>query len=136
MPERARVVIDTNIFVSAFLFRGKPGLVLDLVEDGTVILIHSRDLRSEAGRILADKFHWSQDEMRLACDVYWNTGVPVTPQAVIQACRDPDDNRVLECAVEGHAQYIVIGDMDLLMMEKFRGCEILSPADFLLRKGV
>jgi predicted nucleic acid-binding protein len=101
-----------------------------------VILIHSRDLRSEAGRILADKFHWSQDEIRLACDVYWNTGVPVTPQAVIQACRDPDDNRVLECAVEGHAQYIVTGDRDLLKMEKFRGCEILSPADFLLRKGV
>ena len=46
-------------------------------------------------------------------------------------CRDPDDNMVLECALEGHAQYIVSGDKDLLELKEFRGIRIVRAAEFL-----
>lgn len=49
----------------------------------------------------------------------------------VQACRDPDDDRILELAVNGAAAYIVTGDSDLLVMNPFRGVEILTPAGFL-----
>ena len=49
----------------------------------------------------------------------------------VRACRDPDDDKILELAVNGHADYIVTGDDDLLVMNPFRGIEIVRPAEFL-----
>ena len=49
----------------------------------------------------------------------------------VQACRDPDDDRILELAVNGAAACIVTGDSDLLVMNPFRGVKILTPAGFL-----
>ena len=49
----------------------------------------------------------------------------------VQACRDPDDDRILELAINGTAEYIITGDSDLLVMNPFRGVEILTPAGFL-----
>lgn len=44
---------------------------------------------------------------------------------------DPDDNMVLECAIEGRAQYIITGDKHLLVLKKFRHIQIVSANDFL-----
>ena len=49
----------------------------------------------------------------------------------IQICRDPKDDRILELAVNGDVAYIVTGDADLLVLNPFRGLEVLRPADFL-----
>ena len=49
----------------------------------------------------------------------------------IQACRDPNDDKILDLAVNGDADYIVTGDDDLLVMNPFRGIEIIRPAEFL-----
>ena len=48
----------------------------------------------------------------------------------IRACRDPKDNRILELAVDGNADFIVTGDADLLVLNSFRGVRILTPATF------
>jgi predicted nucleic acid-binding protein len=53
------------------------------------------------------------------------------PKALTAVCRDPDDNMVLECALEGHVQYIVSGDKDLLELKEFRGIRIVRAAEFL-----
>ena len=55
--------------------------------------------------------------------------IPIVLAAV---CRDPDDNMVLECALEGHAQYIVSGDKDLLELKEFRGIRLVRAAEFLI----
>ena len=49
----------------------------------------------------------------------------------VQVCRDPKDDQVLELAVNGNATYIVTGDADLLVLNPFRGVEIVTPAEFL-----
>jgi len=49
----------------------------------------------------------------------------------IQACRDPKDDKFLELAINGEADCIVSGDDDLLMLDPFRGIEILTPSSFL-----
>ena len=49
----------------------------------------------------------------------------------VQVCRDPKDGRILELAVNGDADYIVTGDSDLLVLNPFRGIEILRPSDFV-----
>ena len=53
------------------------------------------------------------------------------PKALTAVCRDPEDNMVLECSLEGRAQYIVNGDKDLLELKEFRGIRIVRAAEFL-----
>ncbi len=53
----------------------------------------------------------------------------------VSACRDPEDNRVLELAVNGNAKLIVTGDTDLLVLNPFRDVRIVTPADFLKAPG-
>lgn len=133
MPDIPRTVVDTNIFISALLFRGKPGLVLDSVYYGRAVLVYSTALQQETQRVLSWKFGWTADKIRAGCDVYWRNGVLVSPRQTIRECRDPDDNRVLECAVEGQAHFIVSGDKDPLGMVHFGQCAIVTASDFLAR---
>ena len=53
------------------------------------------------------------------------------PKTLAPVCRDPDDNMVLECALEAPAEYIVSGDRDLWELKQFRGIQIVRPAEFL-----
>ena len=55
----------------------------------------------------------------------------VTITEAVQACRDPSDDKILELAVNGRADYIITGDDDLLVMNPFRGIPIIRPAEFL-----
>jgi uncharacterized protein len=133
MRRKPRVVVDTNVFISAFLFGGKPEAVLDVIHAGAFALVFSAPLQREVDRILHEKSGWTPDQRQRACDRFWENGLLVVPRARIDACVDPDDNRILECAVEGQAQFIVTGDKDLLRMQSFRGIAIVTPAEFLDR---
>jgi putative PIN family toxin of toxin-antitoxin system len=55
--------------------------------------------------------------------------VPVT--SIIADCRDPKDNKFLELAIDGNADYIITGDPDLLILHPYRGISIVTPAQFL-----
>ncbi len=53
------------------------------------------------------------------------------PKTLKALPRDPDDNAVLECAIEGNAEFIVTGDTDLLELKNFRGIQIVRASEFL-----
>ena len=128
-----RAVLDTNVFISALIYRGKPAEILDLIEDEVVALVYSEAIRAETERILATKFGWPGPRIEFACKPYWDIGKYVEPRAEIHACVDPDDDFILECAVEGAAGFIITGDKHLLTMVRFRDCEIPTPDAFLRR---
>ena len=65
-----------------------------------------------------------------------DTSVLVTPTESIADCRDPDDNKLLEAAVAGNADYIVTADKDLRVLSPFRGIEIVTVNRFLRRLGI
>jgi uncharacterized protein len=126
-----RIVLDTNVYISAFLFGGKPSLILDRIEGGQIELCYSQPIRKEVEGVLAEKFAWPAETISLACAPFWNIGICVKPRRTIRACSDSDDDRILECAVEAQAQYIVTGDKHLLNMVRFEGIPILRPDEFL-----
>lgn len=130
-----RVVLDTNVFISAFLFGGKPALILDWAEQGRIALCYSDPIRKEVEEVLAEKFHWPPEMIDLACMPYWTSGLRVRPKREVKACSDPDDDRVLECAVEAQAEFIVTGDKHLLSMLQFERTLILTPDQFLRTKA-
>jgi putative PIN family toxin of toxin-antitoxin system len=60
---------------------------------------------------------------------------PVEITETVRACRDPEDDKILELAINGDADYIVTGDSDLLVMNPFRGIAVIQPAEFLTVVG-
>ncbi|MGZ4127321.1 MAG: putative toxin-antitoxin system toxin component, PIN family [Actinomycetota bacterium] len=128
-----RVVLDTNVLLSAISFGGVPRRLLQAVIDGRLRLVTSRHLLDEFEEILEEKFGFSKAaavETRSELEVLAEI---VEPVDVPKVCRDPDDDQVLAAAQAGAAEVIVTGDRDLLVLEWYNNIEILPPAMFIPR---
>lgn len=131
-----RVVLDTNVLISAFVFPGgPPERVWRLALEGRMELCTSIPLLTEFGRILIAKFGWeparAEDAVRLVASI----GTIVEPSERISAIEnDPDDNRVLE-AVSAEADAILSGDRHLLRLGAWGPTRIVAPAEFLTDLG-
>jgi putative PIN family toxin of toxin-antitoxin system len=129
-----RVTLDSNVYLSGFVFGGKPKRVLEMAIDGEIEVAVSDPIIQEVRRHLLGKFGWSEPRAAEAIEGITEFAKHVTPtEAIDTVPTDPDDNRVLECAVSAGSQTIVTGDDDLLRLVAFRGIEIVRVADFLTR---
>jgi putative PIN family toxin of toxin-antitoxin system len=127
-----KVTADTNIYISAFNFGGKPLALLELARAGQIELAVSNAILTEVSRILHNKFNWTREDVHDAVDLIVGFANYVHPYEKVDAVpTDPDDNRVLECAMKAGSSVIVTGDTDLLTLRRFRGIEIVGPSDFL-----
>ncbi len=130
-----RVVLDTNVLISALIFPGGPPEdVYRLALEGRVELITSSVLLAELGRVLVDKFGWSSDRAEAAVAQVARVGRVVVPrERVAEIAEDPADDRVLEAAQAGQAEVIVSGDRHLVKLGRWREIEIVRPAAFARR---
>lgn len=126
-----RVVVDTNVLISAQIStQGASRRLLNrLIADHDVIL--SDVILGEVAETLLTKF--SYDSALVSNVIVELVKVveivePVTFEE--QICRDPDDDAILGTAVAGNADCIVTGDSDLLVLERFRDVDIISPSEF------
>jgi putative PIN family toxin of toxin-antitoxin system len=130
-----RIVVDVNILISALLFpHSKPDLALQKAQDTGEILM-SFPIWTELENVIArPKFNrYIQLEKReqFLRDLY-QTITPINDiLEKITDCRDTKDNKYLELAVTGKAEYLITGDNDLLVLNPFRGIKIIKPDDFL-----
>jgi hypothetical protein len=131
-----RVVLDTNVFVSALVRGGRPLEAVEFCLSGGCELIASEPILGELAGILSGKFGWQQREIRDAVERIRQFSDVVNPAIVVTDCSDPDDNRILEAAVAGAAECIVSGDKHLRRMKAYRGIEILNASGFLSRMGL
>jgi putative PIN family toxin of toxin-antitoxin system len=128
------VVLDTNVWVAAFQFakhRGAPRQALDRAMEQDVIA-SCKEIEAEILRILTRKFLWELDRAQNALDGVLARAIRVQLRGTVKQCRDPDDDMFLECAERAHADCLVSGDKDLLVLGSFKGTRILSPADYLI----
>ena len=130
-----RVVFDTNIFLSAFTFGGKPEVAFEMARAGKIQLVVSASILAELASILSGKFAWDDEEVRDALLVIGRHVELVKPGLRLRVLDDDADNRILECAVEGRADWIVSGDHHLLSLKEFRGIPIARVSDFLSIAG-
>jgi len=123
---------DTNVYVSALAFGGKPLQILEMAAQGLIRLSISDAILGETIRVLGDKFQWEKAALREADATIRSVAQIVTPTQVVDVIKaDPPDNRVLECAAEAKSDYIVSGDRDLLKLGNFGGIPIVRVAEFL-----
>ncbi|MDP9341193.1 MAG: putative toxin-antitoxin system toxin component, PIN family [Actinomycetota bacterium] len=128
-----RVVLDTNVLVSAFNFPGgPPEEVYRLALEGVIDLVISPPLLAELARVLTEKFDWEAVRVEEAIAEVADTGVVVRPNERVRVVEDdPADDRVLEAALEGAADIIVSGDMHVLRLKSWREIQIMNPSTFL-----
>lgn len=128
-----KVVLDTNILISAILFGGNPREILKLVIQGRINAFISPALVREFQDVLArPKFRLRPEDCFLIykeIEVLLITVFPKTTINVVHA--DPDDNAVLECALAAQADTIITGDPHLLDLAEFKGIRIVTPATYL-----
>lgn len=134
MTRRERVVLDTNVLVSALAFPDStPRKAFDLAiaqgsilaSDETILELH-RTLRRPK---LARYFSRAEQDAFLAMFASEVALIDITER--ISVCRDPRDDQFLELAIAGGASHLVTGDQDLLTLDPFRGVRIVTPATLL-----
>jgi putative PIN family toxin of toxin-antitoxin system len=127
------VVLDTNVWISALVF-SKPGSVPIRALERAVnedTLATSRELRAEIHRILTERNRWTQQRTTLRLDNLLAGAITVQLTHTTHVCRDPKDNMFLECAAIAHADMIVAGDKDLLVLGSYAGTRIVTPFEYL-----
>jgi len=129
-----RAVFDTNILISASLsLTGTPFHCLALARAGEIESVTCQEILDEFREKLVDKFSLSPETAALAVsEIRAFSHVVSIPGVLTGIVTDPDDHKVLECAVAGSATHIVTGDRrHLLPLQAYQGIAILSAADFL-----
>lgn len=127
-----RVVFDTNIFVSAFVFPGsRADAAVRRVLDGEDELVISRAIIDELLTVLARKFARDADELGRVAVFLTDLGVVVRPRGRVTILSDEADNRILECARSGHADLIVTGDRAMLALGRYQDTDIKSLREYL-----
>lgn len=127
------VTIDTNVYVSALHFGGKPRALLEAVIDGRVNVAISAPILAEVRRILRDKFEWEENDLTEAETLIRGFSTLVEPDEVLYVVEaDPADNRVVECAVKSGSEFIVTGDKHLLALQRYVHISVVTVSEFLL----
>ena len=129
-----RLVYDTNIVISALLFEGsKPAKAFDIgIKQGSILF--SLSTLAELEEVLwRNKFdqYISHEERKQFLTSFILNSAPVEIDETISECRDPKDNKFLELAVCGKANFMISGDEDLLVLNPFRNIQIVTPDSFL-----
>ena len=128
-----RVVLDTNVLISAILFGGKPRKILEKAIRGEIRLCLSEPILEELKGVLQrSKFDYSPEMIQIILTELTGVSDFVNPSKTIDVVlEDPEDNRILECAEEAEANYIITGDFHLLKLSRYRNIEVVNAVAFL-----
>lgn len=128
-----RIIIDTNVLISAIFFKGKPGVILEAWILGKLEIILSTDILNEYSEVIG-RLSAKYPSVETSGIFYILTaGCKIVEPEVIenQVCDDPDDDKFIATALAGNTKIIVSGDKHLLDVNGYSGIEILKPAEFV-----
>lgn len=128
-----RIVLDSNIWVSAIIYSGQAEKVVLYCLDNASIIISdeiSDELYEHFRNVAKAPYKWLrnfQQVMDIVCEVVTTGLSDFSPIDV----RDSKDLHIITAAINGQCDYIVTGDKDLLVLKRYEGTKIISPAEFL-----
>ena len=129
-----RVVLDTNVLISALLFRGGLSKIVGLWQQGKITPLISKETFNELMTVLEyPKFALTQEEIDLIIkhEILPYFEIVEVVKDVKGVCRDPEDDKFISCAISASADYIVSGDKDLIDLRQHKSIKIVKVFDFL-----
>ncbi len=125
-----KVILDTNVYISAFIFGGNPRKIIELTQNSQITIYISPSILLEIAQKLKGKFQWNFNQIKHIIKTLNQITTITYPTKKINIIKsDPTDNKILECAVEAKAKYIISGDKHLLNLKQ--NIKILTPTQFL-----
>lgn len=126
-----RIVIDTNVLISGIIFGGKPSKIIELLFGKKISVFASPEMVDEYKRIYGELGERYAKRTHNELNEIINSMNILPSHSHIEACRNPDDNKFIECAIDNRCIYIVSGDKDLLVLEQYEDIGILTVSEFL-----
>ena len=130
-PNKIRILVDTNILISGLFFHGLPrDLIAQLDFEKFKVCINDEifdEYRTQIDKkVLKPKYHLNR-ELRKK---FFSNLHSFKTKSDLKVCRDPKDDKFINCAIDSKAIYIVSGDNDLLTLKNFAGIEIVTAREF------
>ena len=126
------VVLDTNIFISAVFWEGKPYIVVKKAINQEVIVFISNYIIDEIRNVLARDFNLGKQEIDDIVNAVLYFTHLIKPKESVKVIKDDQkDDKILDCAIACKADFIISQDNHLLNLKSFRGIKIASPEEFL-----
>ncbi len=129
---RVKCVVDTNVLISAALSKGAPFRIVEHLIKNNALIFSKETISELSSRIIQpkfDKYVSAEDREAYVNNLILSADLVIIDN-LIQGCRDRDDDKFLETAVKGDAQFIISGDQNLLAMLRFDGIEIVTIQEF------
>ncbi|MBU0963355.1 MAG: putative toxin-antitoxin system toxin component, PIN family [Nanoarchaeota archaeon] len=131
-----KITVDTNVLISSTFWNGNSNKIIKLAENNKIELILSEEIIEEFIKVLnykeiQEKIKDKNLEMKRSVEKIVSISKIVIPKLKINISEDSDDNKILECAVEGKADYIISQDNHLLKLKEYNKIKILTPKEFL-----
>jgi len=129
--KKFRVLLDTNVLISAIVYGGKPKEIISFVIGRKIAAITSPVLLGELQDVLVKKFGFSTAKSELLRQKIRKSFIIIHPTRKLSVLKDDPDNRVLEAAIAGGCQYLITGDKELLTLKRYKSIKIVTPAQYL-----
>jgi len=130
--KKIKITVDTNILISVFVYPGTTVVrIFDEVFDGKILLGLSDEILREFTGVCVRKFDYDAETAVKYSDLIRRHSVIVYPAETVSIIKDEPDNRILECADEFKADYIISGDRHLLDVKKYKSIKIITPSEFI-----
>ena len=129
---RVKCVVDTNILISDALIKGRPFRIVEHLIKNNALIFSKETISELSSRITQpkfDKYVSAEDREAYVNNLILSADLVIIDN-LIQGCRDRNDDKFLETAVKGDAQFIISGDQDLLTMHRFEGIDIVTVQEF------
>jgi putative PIN family toxin of toxin-antitoxin system len=128
-----KVVLDSNIFISSLFWKGSPRKVFDRVTNRLDELFTTDEILQEVAEVLSrKKFDINRKEIEDYIKIIESYSVKIiSANETEEICRDKDDDKILQCGFEGNVDFIITGDDDLLVLEKYKAIRIVKPGEYL-----
>lgn len=129
---KKKIVIDTNNLISALGWEGKSRELIRKVIDKEFELVISVKQMKELKRVMNyPKFNFTDDQKKKFLEIISEIARIIDTKLELNVVDDPDDNMILECAIESEADYIISGDEHLKKLKTFKNIKIMSVSNFL-----
>ncbi len=127
-----KVVLDTNIFVSSiFWSEGNPHKIVELALDNKIMVFTSVEILQELEKVLRRDFNEPEEIIQRQISLVLEYSAVIKAKVKLDAVKDdPEDNKIIECAVSCNADYVVSGDKHLLNLKEYNGVKIISAKRF------
>ena len=131
MQKPPRIVNDTNVWLSALYFLGKPAQIVYLIEEKNLISITSNAILDELKEKMIVNFQTPTFAANGTVSYIQSISELVSLQGRDFGLRDLADNMVLETAIAGKCSFLITGDKDLLTLKKYKNLQVVTPSQFL-----